>query len=531
MRQATLPLTGWPMIALCAVYLLAGLLGHDPWKTADATHLGIAYEFVTGGKWLTPRIGSEPWFGAPPLYHWCAALLGKGLEGILAFHDAARLATMLFGAILLVGLATAAKALNIDAGARWTAPLLAIGTLGLLVPIHDAEPFIALIAAQSLTLLGLAMIPRRCLAGGCIAGISLAIGMLAAGANALLFLAPLPVLVLSHPHWRSRAALLGLALAMLLAIAITGLALLLFDTQSPAWLAGWLKNESAGLSMRKFEWAAIQRHIGLLGWAAWPVLPLGLWAVWRQQRQLATPAVFLPLMAASLSMLQIVLFAEPQPLQHLPLIAPLALLASSGIPQLRRGAANAFDWFGIMTFTLIAGLVWLGGWAMATGEPARVAKNFYKAEPGFVGQFSWPAFAFAGMLTLIWIWLLFRLPKSPWRAPTRWACGTILMWGLIAALWMPWIDYGKSYRPVAASLRKKLGNDHGCVVARGVGDGQRASLRYFIGLDTRAKPDARCPWLLVQGGRSEPSLSGWRKTWEGHRPGDRSERLRLYRRD
>ncbi len=42
---------------------------------------------------------------------------------------------------------------------------------------------------------------------------------------------------------------------------------------------------------------------------------------------------------------------------------------------------------------------------------------------------------------------------------------------------------------------------------------------------------AECRWLLVQGTRKETAPEGWHKVWEGHRPGDKTERLWLYRRD
>jgi hypothetical protein len=58
---------------------------------------------------------------------------------------------------------------------------------------------------------------------------------------------------------------------------------------------------------------------------------------------------------------------------------------------------------------------------------------------------------------------------------------------------------------------------------------QRAALDYFGGIRTRWG-NKSCDWLIVQGGVTEAAQDGWTKVWEGHRPGDRTERLRLYRR-
>ena len=62
-------------LLLCVVWLLAGTVGHDPWKTDDALHLGVAFG-MSGGDWLVPRIAGDPWLVTPPLYHWVAAACG-----------------------------------------------------------------------------------------------------------------------------------------------------------------------------------------------------------------------------------------------------------------------------------------------------------------------------------------------------------------------------------------------------------------------------------------------------------------------
>ena len=44
--------------------------------------------------------------------------------------------------------------------------------------------------------------------------------------------------------------------------------------------------------------------------------------------------------------------------------------------------------------------------------------------------------------------------------------GLTLFWLLVASLWMPWFDYGKTYRGVAESLRKRASQENpDCVAA------------------------------------------------------------------
>jgi 4-amino-4-deoxy-L-arabinose transferase-like glycosyltransferase len=528
------PLRSWMLALLCAIYLLAGTVGHDPWKTDDAVHLGIAWEFASHGNWLNPRIGIEAIPGTAPLYHWCAAVFGKTLSFLIPFHDAARLASALFGALLLLGLALAARRLTQNKEVAWLAPVLAIGTLGLLLPLHDAQPAIALLATQAFVYFGVTLLNDKPPAGALTIALAMGAGLWSAGLLSLLSLLPPLLFCLLHRDWRTPRVLAAALAGLLAGIAIGGLWPVMLFWLAPDQLASWWAGELARFNIffSGGEYL-LQNHFELLAWFVWPILPIALWSLWIKRRTLAEPSVLLPLLGCACSFIQLFLIADPKPLLSLHLIVPMVLLALPGAERLRRGASNAFDWFGVMTFTLLAGLLWLGGIAMATGAPARVAKNFYKAEPGFISNLSVPAFVVAGLLTAAWLWVLFGVPRSPLRSATRWAAGVTLMWGLIATLWLPWVDFGKTYRPVALSLDKALGNNRECVASKDVGLAQKASLRYFMDLATRPidKSDA-CPWLLIQGASGkEPELKGMKKAWEGNRGGDKSERLRLYRRN
>ena len=82
---------------------------------------------------------------------------------------------------------------------------------------------------------------------------------------------------------------------------------------------------------------------------------------------------------------------------------------------LRRGAAAALAWFGAMTFSFFGALVWLGWFAMMTGVPAQIARNFAKLEPGHVPQFQWSGFALACLFTYVTPWVrTLTWPDSVW---------------------------------------------------------------------------------------------------------------------
>lgn len=545
-----LPLRGLALIGLCALYLLAGLFGHDPWKSDDAIHFGVAYGFLNGdglqGGWLVPHLAGEPFLEAPPpLYYWVAAACAKLLGWLLTPPDATRLASALFGAAFLGLLAAASRVLYANSSSNRdivseegnVAPLIAIGCLGLLVPIHDTQPLIALLAASAATYLGLAVLPQRPLAGGIQAGLGLGLGFLAAGSIAVITLAPLLLLAPLHRHWRSSASLRGIALALLVAAPLIAIWPIMLAWQAPHFFSAWWSHSANSLVFQTGWRQSLLPLAELMGWFTWPALPLALYTLWIQRHRLNQPGIVLPLIGLAALLLELVFIFGPRPLFALPLLLPLILLATVGAGRLRRGAANAFDWFGMMTLTLVAGLLWLGGSALTLGIPTRLAVRATVLEPGFVSTFSPLPFIIAVALLLAWLWFIFASPRSPWRATTHWAAGVTLMWALVATLWLPWIDYGKSYRNVVLDLKRVISSSHGCIAGHDIGGAQRLSLQYFAGIvtvRTNTRTATTCPLLLEQGAvRGATSLPppGWRKIWEGHRPSDRSERLRLFQRN
>ena len=74
------------------------------------------------------------------------------------------------------------------------------------------------------------------------------------------------------------------------------------------------------------------------------------------------------------------------------------------------------------------------------------------------------------------------------------------------------------------------------MASRDVGEAQRAMLHYFADIRTlRVETQTKaftCDLLLVQGRPLDEQMmtADWKKIWEGHRPGDKDERFRLYQR-
>lgn len=519
---------------MVVLYLLLGLLNHELWRSDDAITLAVAHEF-DARHWLIPRLAGEPWLGSPPLYHWLAAILGHALSSVLAWHSAARLASAVILGGALVALAIAVRHFHGRDAGRLT-PLLVIGTLGLLVPAHEAQPALTAFLAMAILLAALALWHSRPLLAPITLGLGIGLGFLGTGLSALLPLIGIALLAWIHPHWR-RGHALGWVIALIIALAlIVAWPLALFN-HSPQMFGWWWDNELQSLGGST---VLTGKRLEMLSWAAWPVLPLGLWMLWLERCRLGNPANFLGFAGLAISLLLFLRTADP--IQGLmPLLAVLVLVATPAAGRLRRGAANAFDWFGGMTLTLCMGLVWLGGIAILTGSPARVAKNFSKPAPDFVAEWSWWALTAAVAASAAWLWVLFASPRSPWRAARRWAIGLCTLWLLLATLWLPWIDYGKNYRNVVIDLRDALGPNPGCIERRRLDAAHRAVLDYYGGIRTVPIPSAiakntsgmpRCRYRITQAHpAADKNLAGWTLMLQRSRPGDKTESLRLYRRE
>lgn len=534
-RAPPSPLVGslLPWLLFCALYLLLGLVGHDPWKSEDATHIGVIHAFLSEGHWLTPRLAGEAYVSNPPLFYWLGALTAT-LFGWLPEHDGARLASGVCAALMLWAMAGTAAELYGRTQARMAA-LILIGSLGLLVHVHETQPAIAVLAALAGTCWGMSLLPRRPLHGALLAGGAIGLGFLAGGLAALALTVPLLTLPAIVPVWRTATNFRAVAIAGVSALALSLLWPLALAVVAPRFLDVWWQNQlllfAPVFSYPKAALINLLDYLLLLPWFAWPALPLSLWTLWRQRKDSDTPGVLLPFTAFFVALAVQSVSVEARSQNALPLLLPLVLLAVPAAGTLRRGAANALDWFGMMTFTLLAGLIWLGWFAMAFQVPSQIARNAARLEPGFVMPVLPLAVGAAVLLSLIWLRFIAVTPHSPLRGTTNWALGLTTVWSLIIALWMPGIDYGKSYRRLAAELAQQLPPGTSCVSGRGLGTSQRASFDYFIGLKTRL--ELSCPLLLVQttGLPTEKSPGRhWQKIWEGRRSGDRFEHFRLYRR-
>ncbi|MDQ8023742.1 MAG: glycosyltransferase family 39 protein [Moraxellaceae bacterium] len=536
-RSIELPL--WFLAVLTLAYALPGNLGHAPWRGDDALHIGIAFEMLHDGHWLVPTVAGLPWTDSPPLLHWLGAVTGALLGWLLPLADAIRLGTVLavLGSLWLL---RETARLLFDETAGTAALLLGIGSIGLVVHAHEAQPMMLLMAMQVANLYGLALMPRDAKRGGLIAGAAAGAAFLTNGLHGLLLTLPLwALLVLGCRECRQgsqRGGLLtGLGVALLLSV-LWPLALAVW---APEHLSAWWRQELAESLPHAGHLARLRATGEQIGWFTWPLWPVALYALWRRRQVLSNYPHALLLSGLLLSLLVVITTGTLRPANAMPLLPAFILLAASEVTRLRRGAANLFDWFGIMTFCALGIFVWLAWSASQFGWPAPLARNVLRLAPDYAPTWSWLLLVLALCLSVAWIVALVRMPYFPLRGALHWALGVTLLWGLAATLWLPWIDHTKSYETIANQMARHVLQyvpPGTCIASRGAGDSQRAAFYFHeqLRLDPSATAAASCPLMITFAtGRSDEPAAGadWLVVWTHQRGrGRQADSITLWRR-
>ncbi len=218
------------------------------------------------------------------------------------------------------------------------------------------------------------------------------------------------------------------------------------------------------------------------------------------------------------------------------IIPPLVIWACFSLPIIKRSVISFIDWLAMLTFTILSLFIWVMWFAMSTNYPAGLARNVAKTVPGFIHEMNWFGLLAAIIVTILWIsvirWRTSRAPKAIWRAVVISAAGTTLTWVLLMTLWLPTINYARTYQAVADRLVKVVPSDYNCINTTHLGGSQLASFIYFTKLNL--KDDPKCSlWISNKPGEARKAAHQTNQAleliWEDRRDSDRTERLRMYK--
>ena len=554
------------LLLFCAAYVLPGFFGRAPWKNDDIAAFGVMRELASNwANWLSPQLlGQVNGFDALVPY-WLGALAIQ----FLPFLDpafAVRIPFMMLLALSLLGtwygiyyLARSPQAQPVafafggEAGPTDYARAIAdagmlalIASLGLAQLSHETTPALAQLGFTALVFYAMAASPYRRAtqifgpALGLLVGLT---GLALSGAPTLAMLlgAGGALVEWAHMHWGNNARNVDSDDAakrqswqwLLLIVGITaGVALLASILDLWRWRIHW---PDTGEQSAWTNWRKLGR---LLLWFTWPTWPLAMWTIWRWRRQLASRHVALPLCFVAVTVLATLTTpaADRSLLLGLPAMAALAAFA---LPTLKRSVASLIDWFTLLFFTGCGVIIWVVWIAMQTGVPRQPAANVAKLAPGFEPSFSWFAFLMALCATLAWAWLVkWRTGAhrtALWKSLVLPAGGATLCWLLLMTLWLPLLDYARSYAPMSRQVAKQIGKTE-CAEIYGISSAQAAALQYHGQLTLRqAAPGAGCGFLIVDAD-SQSTLSNvvnlpdWAFWATLRRPADKNDTVLLFKR-
>ena len=541
---------------LCLAYALPGFLARDPWKRADLTTYGYIHELTTAGaNWWQPTLAGLAPEIEGPLPYWLGAWAINALPaGLLPSEVAARLPfigllllTLLavwYGCYYLarspmaqpVAFAFGGEAKPVDyARALADGGLLAfIACLGLAQLAHETTPALLQLCCTSLVFYAAAALPFRWWLPGLAALAGLG-GLTLSGAPTMALLLGLGCAVIDWFATRGsqRTRLQTFIKPGLWLLASAVLALLAREWGLWQWR----------IELPRAEWKQWQSLGRLFLWFTWPAWPLALWTLWRWRRQIWSQAplsrhLWLPIWfylvagAATLSTSA----ADRSLLLGLPALAMLAALA---LPTLSRSVAALIDWLTLIFFSGCAIVIWVVWLSMHAGWPAQPARNVAKLAPGFLPEFSVLTFLIAVSASLTWAWLVFwrtgKHRRPIWKSLVLPAGGASLCWVLLMTLWLPMLDYARSYAPmVRLGLQQMAAGPTGCVATQGLHRSQLAALRVHGQLDlVPLQTQTECPWLIADGRLMQSpatELKGWTLHATLRHPADRDEKLLLLRR-
>lgn len=522
------PSAAW--VGLAAVLmLLAGVLGHDPWKPDEAFSFGIVYEYLLGQHWVIPMLAGEPFMEKPPLYFLSAAWCARLFSPWLAWHEGARLASVLWSALTLMAVWQSARLIAARPAQALLAPMLLAGTLGFFSNTHHLLTDNALFAGIALSLWGLTLSARgQWGIAGVVLGLGCGVGFMSKGLITPGVIGFSSLSLLLFKPWRSWGYLRCLVTALLVASPFLTFWPYQLWQHAPHLFDVWFWENNVGRFLGRNNLGPTSEpgfYLKTLPWLTFPAGALALVTLFQQGRTLSR-ALLPALMMLGVMMVVLGQAKQAMSLYAVPTLIPLSILGaqcrwSSRVEPMLRTVLVVV--FGGLTCGLIG--VWLA-YLLGQSDIVQLAQRH---APGFVPAWQWQGWLVAG------IWLLGAVVcyRQYRHVVVAWALGLAVLQSVLLGLWLPFWDYQKSYRQPFAAMVQAMHGSSACVASWQLGEHQRGSLHYFTGIRVQRLELGRgadCPWILVEGPLLPPPVEGADLVWTGRRPGDDREQYRLFAR-
>ena len=554
-QNAVRSLPRWMMLLLCTTYILAGFVGREPWREVDITTFGYMQAMALGeSPWFKPLLGGVAPDAPGLLQYWLGAWALQLLPSAMPADLVVRLPYALLLALALLCTWRAVFSLARTPGAQPVA--FAFG--GEASPTDYARALADGGLLALLACLGLAQLSHETshtlvqLSAVCV--VFFAAASMWWQPRMSLFAALFGLLALALAGAPTMAMVMGLgAMTMALSTRTPKLsqryswaawwALSIAVAAAAAWLLGLWEYRLINPWQQGKDWQSVAR---LLMWFSWPAWPLAVWALWRWRGQLQhlsrNPHLAWPVWLWALALFCTIFTREGD--RALILALPsIAALAAFALPTFKRSIGALIDWLTLFFFTISAITIWVVWISVQTGFPAKPAANVQRLAVGFEPSFALFPFVVAVAATIGWLllvsWRTRRHRAAIWKSLAVPAGGTVLGWVLLMTLWLPMLDYGRSYGPHVHKVAQLVPASVQCVRSLGFSPAQTTAFRFHTdwqlqqGLGPGPQPLA-CDWLVATpaawSAMDTATAAQWQLVEQVSRPTDRHDHLLLLRR-
>jgi len=501
---------------LSLIFLLTGLIGHQPWRPLESTSISIVLDIIQNNHIILPMAASENFITNPPLYSYVGAAFGELFSPILPLHDAARLSNIFWLSLTLISLGLMTRELWGQGFGR-QAGLIFIGSVGLILNIHSLIPEIATLLGYTMSLYAFSLYFRRPFRASMVLGFGSSIAFLSGGIVPLLIIFLTSLCLLIFKNWRNKRYFIFIAISFVINLLIITPWLFSFNYLQPDLFNSWLT------SLRFSSKLLFNYHLQGILWFTWPALPLSIWLIIKDHKEifnkkkLQIPIIFLLVLLIILS-----ITSKPNQTNLIPFTIPLSIIAVGAIDRLNRSAASALNWFGILIFGFIGFLIWLGWFAMMTEIPEKIYERMFFQSANYIAEFELFSFIFAAVITALWLASIIKFKITNRSVISNWAIGITMVWVTLIMLWTPFIDNRKDYKLIFTDVKQQLIKSSTCVYVHNLSDSQINLLHYYTGIKgTDSNLENKACRLALISLKKEKEIPAeyklWGEIWTGKR--------------
>lgn len=538
-------ISGWLLAILVLAWMLPGFFGHEPWKPDEGYTIGLVNHIYSTGDWVTPTLTGDPFMEKPPIFFITAALFGRVFSPwLMPLHGAMAMAAIFYLSLTFCFSYLSGK----ESGGKTAgtaAVLLLMGCVGFLVRPHSAITDQALWTGFSMALFGLLLAGRRTYAGAFWLGTGVGIAFMAKGLLGPGFIGLTALLLpLFCPDRRTKTYAGTLAAAFAFSLPWLIIWPVALYIRSPELFNEWFWINNFGRFLGPtFGFPRLATpgkpwyYVVMLTWFGLPLWPIALAGLWKKGRALWRDSkIMAPLLLFSVGMFFLSCASDARELYLIPLLIPLAVLASHGvdlvperIQRVIRTAAIHISLFVILFATIL--------------ECIRSGLTDYFTKPSLHALTSAPSGGmFAFLAVIVYAALYFGLSvwsqkRNPRGWIILWTASITVVWATLLFLFVSVLDYTKGYKETFGEMREHLPKSEFVLESFHFGESQRAILEYYFGIRPHRLPDYNPQpggeYLLVQrlpGEESYDPGEGWTILWRDARPGDTRELYTLFAR-